>query len=338
MAIDEDKAIIHWDCGRAQVQCLGGMLGPVSFTLSDGRTIQPFAIAPWAQDDTPEHSALPGIMRRLRGEWPCVPFGAPSPPNELPENWQGAPQNAIDEHFHGYSSHHHWDVAELGDDYVVLSIDYPDAYPIRKLRRKICGRQGEPAIDCELTIETRADMTTSIALHPVFKLADRAGHCDIEADFQTGRVLPFDLEPEISQLLPDAEFASLDQVPSKTGHLSLQKLPLAFDTEELVQLCHAKGWAKLTNRSENYQVSLQYDKEHFPNLLLWISNRGRKAYPWNGGFTALGVEPVNGAFDLGPAVSAWQDNPLAKSGVTTTLKLAANATFTTRYTIAVQPC
>ena len=332
---DRDSVSIVWDCGTAQVQRLGGMLGPVWFTLPDGRKIQPFAIAPWADDETPEHAALPGIMRRLRGEWPCVPFGAPSAPGGLPESWRGAPVNSVDPEFHGHSSHHVWDVVEQGDDFVVLSIAYPDAHPIRRLTRKISGRPGAATIDCELTIEARKDVTTTIALHPVFRLADEAGQSEIVADFKFGRVLPFDLEPGVSRLTPDAEFTDLNHVPAKTGFLSLQRLPFEFDTEELVQLCHAGSPVRLIDHCEDYEISLQHDRYLFPSVLLWISNRGRTQYPWNGRFTALGVEPLHGAFDLGPDIGAWPENPLAKSGVSTAIKLTAGEILNTSYSISV---
>ena len=35
-------------------------------------------VAPWA--DEPDSAALPGILQRLRGEWPCVPFGRTAAP------------------------------------------------------------------------------------------------------------------------------------------------------------------------------------------------------------------------------------------------------------------
>ena len=32
--------------------------------------------------------------------------------------------------------------------------------------------------------------------------------------------------------------------------------------------------------------------------MLWISNKGRAAAPWNNRFSGLGVEPVNSYFDI----------------------------------------
>jgi hypothetical protein len=73
-----------WAHGVAAVQGLGGMLGPVTFLLPDGRQVSPLHVAPWF--DEPGRRDQPPILQELRGEWPCVPFGADGP-RVLPEGW-----------------------------------------------------------------------------------------------------------------------------------------------------------------------------------------------------------------------------------------------------------
>ena len=80
----ESMRALAWDHGCLSLQRLAGMLGPVTFLLPDGRQISPLQIAPWFAD--PRRETLPGVLRRLRGEWPCAPFGADAPRN-LPEGW-----------------------------------------------------------------------------------------------------------------------------------------------------------------------------------------------------------------------------------------------------------
>jgi hypothetical protein len=63
------------------------MLGPAWFDLGD-TVVQPFAVAPWADDKGVEHERLPRILRRLRGEWVCVPFGIARSLSDLPEEWR----------------------------------------------------------------------------------------------------------------------------------------------------------------------------------------------------------------------------------------------------------
>ncbi len=78
-----DAWTLRWDFGSATVQSLGGMLGGLELRLPDGRRIRPLAEGDWSAADGPEYAALPPMIRELRGEWPCVPFGKDEP-RELP--------------------------------------------------------------------------------------------------------------------------------------------------------------------------------------------------------------------------------------------------------------
>ena len=83
------------------------------------------------------------------------------------------------------------------------------------------------------------------------------------------------------------------------------------------------------------EFRLTWQKEHFPSLLLWISNRGRKMAPWNGRHVAIGIEPICSPFGLGPA-TALADNPVARSGTPTALAFRKDRPFVTRYRIEAE--
>jgi hypothetical protein len=70
---------LKWAHGEATIQALGGMLGPVRFELGRGQSISPLHVAPWGDD-----ARRPGLMRAMRGEWPCLPFGTVHCPSGLP--------------------------------------------------------------------------------------------------------------------------------------------------------------------------------------------------------------------------------------------------------------
>src|SRR5690349_17412766 len=55
----------------------GGHLGPVTFKV-DGKKISPFSVAPWWNEKLDKR--LPAIIRVLRGDFFCMPFGG----NETP--------------------------------------------------------------------------------------------------------------------------------------------------------------------------------------------------------------------------------------------------------------
>jgi len=267
------------------------MLGPVLFRLPDGRKVSPLHVAPWAGD--PQAASLPGILRALRGDFVCVPFGADRalalagdwahlscPAPEKP----GAP--------HGPSSNAVW---KRQDDGLHLTLVYPDDSPVSLLDRVIRPDPDCPAIDMVLTLHIRRD------------------------------------------LAPAARFADLAAVPLTAGGTAdLSRLPLPYATEELVQLTDAGGRATLTWPGEGFRAHLTWDAGHFPDLILWVSNRGRAAFPWNGRHQALGLEPVCAAFDLGTRISAGP-NPLQTATHPTARSFCAGEVFTTRHRIAVEP-
>ena len=266
-----------------------------------------------------------------------MPFGAPSAPDGLPSGWWKVDVVGAGDDFHGYSSHNEWRLAGEVPGGLEIAIDYPPGHAIRRLRRSIIGQPGKPGVDITLNVEARRDITLPIALHPVFRLPQQVGAARLRTGgFAKGLVYPLPVEPGVSRLKPGGEFAALGAVPAETGPVSLEALPLEFDTEELVQLCGTSGQVSLENRAENYRVTLEYDPAVFPSLLLWVSNRGRRAYPWNGRHLALGVEPVCGAFDLGPEISCNPANPVALAGYPTAIPLRGGQQFSTTYSIAVE--
>jgi hypothetical protein len=279
-----------WAHGDGEVQALGGMLGPVRFRLPGGRLAAPFQVAPWAGENAAE--ALPGILRRLRGEWPCVPFGVER----------------------------------------ALAIDYPGASPIARLERHILPDPAAPAIGIRLVVHARADTVLPIGFHPTFRVPD--GGIVIETA-GGGMTFPAEVEPGVSRLAEGAWFDSLGRVPLRGGgHADLSRLPLPFATEELVQLTHPGGEVALACPAEGFRVWMEWDAAHFPGLAVWVSNRGRAAYPWSGRHQAVGLEPVCAAFDLGPRVSAGA-NPLSRAGHPTARAFRAGEVFSTALRISV---
>ena len=329
-----DQQSLSWDHGVVSVQSLGAMIGPTVFVLPDGRKVSPFHIAPWRQDEVSPD--LPAILRRLRGEWPCVPFGADAV-RDLPLGWAadgvsfsgaGVP--------HGHASNADWRFDDGGGDALVMQCDYPAQHPIRWLRRKVRPDPAAAALDFTLTVTARQACRLPIGLHPTFRLPEASQADLVPPAFRQGRVFPLMVE-STSLLAPDAVFSDLSAVPLATGGaVSLARLPLPGKSEELVQLCGVSGDFVLRYPAEGFQVRLSWNIDHFPSVLLWVSNRGRSYAPWNSRHTALGIEPVCSAFDLGPAVSAGT-NPIAQGGTPTAVAFAPERDFVTRYRIAVEP-
>lgn len=333
---------LSWAHGSLAVQRLGAMLGPVRFDLPSGRNVEPLHIAPWCDDGTisdVELATLPPILQRLRGEWPCVPFGADEPESLAPE-WAAfmgqempLPANPPP---HGESSNCKWNWEVVGHDRLCLSLDYPDDHPIARVERDIIPVPDATAVNIVLRITPRVNCQLPLGLHPTFALPTMAGSASIMPPHaQQIRSYPGSLEPGGEIFTPNAVFTHLTDAPShRGGAMDASRVPFEEPGEDLLQLIGvAEGRVSLDNHAGGYSTTLSWNAEHFPSLLIWYSNRGRQQSPWLGRHTALGLEPVCSAFDLGAAI-ATGNNPIAQQGVPTSLSLRADEVFETHYRIA----
>lgn len=335
MTASDSHRGLGWAHGALTVQRLGAMLAPLTFVLPNGRQVSPMHVAPWAEE--PGSDALPGILRKLRGEWPCVPFGYSVPGEGYTPEWAGlmhaaAPQEEV----HGHSSNALWNWEIADGRHLKLSIAYPADSPVDRLERTITPDPTKPAVDIELKIRVRADCRLPLGLHATFRLpADPFGACIEPGKFSEGRTYPGTVERDAPLFAIDRGFTSLTAVPGRDGNLvDASRVPFAMDTEELLQLNNL-GSVALTNEAESYRVRLTWQQEHFPSLLLWMSNRGRKMAPWNGRHLALGLEPICSPFGLGLA-TALADNPIARAGTLTARSFSAHEDFVTRYRLEAE--
>ena len=310
------------------------MLGPSLFVLPDGRQIAPFHVAPWANE--PGVEGLPGILRRLRGEWPCVPFGSDSD-REAAGDWPASRrEGTVDPFPHGFGSNHDWTFGEQSASSVSLSVAYPADHPIKSLERVVTPDPQGPAIDFELVVNVRYDCNLPISLHPCFRLPAALGamHIEVEGNI-AGVTLPG--EADVSSIFERDQFAPRwSEILLRDGStLDVSRVPLSQRTEDLVQLLDTPGRASLWNSAEGYRARLSWNKDHYPSTLLWFSNFGRAFAPWNGRHLALGVEPVCAAFDLGTQIST-ANNPISRRGVSTYRSFHAGERFVTHYRVEVE--
>ena len=217
-----------------------------------------------------------------------------------------------------------------------MQLDYPAAHPIRRVTRRVTPDPKAPAIDIEFAVEARRACALPLGLHPTFRAPARAGGLRLEpAAYDHVRSFPGDLEPGAELFARNARFARLERAPLRGGgEIDATQPPFAAEIEDLLQIIGIDGAMTLHYLDEGFQARLSWNPAHFPSLLLWFSNQGRKAYPWSGRHRALGVEPVVSAFDLGPAVSNGA-NPIREAGFATAREFAEGEVFATRYRIEV---
>ncbi|MEQ9040782.1 MAG: hypothetical protein RIE24_20765 [Silicimonas sp.] len=329
-------ASIAWKHGVCAVQALGGMIGPALFLLPDGRQVAPLHVAPWWRE--PAAATLPGLLRGMRGEWPCVPFGHETKAHTaLPEAWRAPGDPEPSAWLHGYPSNHDWSIENLSPNAVRLTIDLPASEPIARIDRQISGDPAAPALDFLLRIHARRSCALPLGLHFTFSLpAQPVAASIVVPDAAWGRTYPMLTEPGVSRFAADARFEALDLMPLATGGtMDATRVPFSFPTEEIALVCGLdRGEASLVNTVAGYRATIRWDERQFPALQLWYSGKGRGGPPWNGRHLALGLEPVCSAFDLGERISGHK-NPLSASGVPTVVQLSPKEPFEARYRLEI---
>lgn len=334
----EKLGSLAWDRGRLDVQALGGMMGPVEVVLDDGRAVKPFAVASWGDNPTEAWEATEApLLKRLRGDWLCLPFGLPGKPRaDLDADWlEGLDRNlkSPDPAQHGACSNADWRLDKAEPHALTISFAPDEKFPIARLVRRFSVADGDPTIEIETRIEARAPCELPWGCHPIFRLPDQPGAFEIGLGGNaTLFTYPGYFERGVSRVAHGKTGVRLDAVPMLDGSVqSFAALPLSFDTEELFLVSGHGGAIRLTNRAEGYRAAMEWDPDVLPGLVLWVSNRGRRQPPWNGRHLALGVEPVCGPLELGYAHAVNPKSPLRAHGVATATRFSPERPLETRY-------
>ncbi|HEX3141346.1 MAG TPA: hypothetical protein VHQ87_14895, partial [Rhizobacter sp.] len=118
------------------------------------------------------------------------------------------------------------------------------------------------------------------------------------------------------------------------GHADLSRYPQAADSEELLQVMNVRGAITAHYLDAGWSLTLDWDHQLLPDVMLWVSHGGRLAPPWSGRHYALGVEPLNSAWDLGRVTQLPEDHPLAtRRGV----RLTPDSPCVIRSRLSAQP-
>jgi hypothetical protein len=323
---------LAWRCGSLSVQRHGGMLAPLTFIVEGGRQVSPLYLAPWAAEQS--RPALPPILNNLRGEWPCVPFGSYRPKDGFTPDWASVIGSGDgDPCLHGFGSNVPWNWSKVTPYEVELRCRYPVNDDIEELIRRITPVPDRAAVDIELEVKARRRTRLPVGLHFTF-CKPRTRAILRPGAFRDAWTYPGPPYEDIQAFAPNRRFQDLGRVPaSDGGHIDATQFPLPVPAEDLIQLNEVDGHFVMDLPGDDNRVSLAWNREHFPSVLLWMSNRGLLKPPWNGEHVALGVEPVCSAFGLGLDATR-NKNPLAQSGVNTVIEFDPATPFRTTYRIS----
>lgn len=317
---------------EAFVTVTGGQLGPATFYRRN-RKLRPFSVAPWAQEK--EGPPLPAIIKVLRGDFFCLPFGG----NDTPYKGEKHP-------VHGETANARWrfEALDRRQGRVSLRLSLQTKIRVGRVDKAISLVEGHNAIYSEHIISgMRGPM--GMGHHAMLKFPIAPGSGVISTSgFLFGQVFPGEFEsPEkggYTSLKPGAEFTSLDRVPMLNGRSAdLSRFPARRGFEDLVLMVTDPqvpfAWTAVTFPNERYVWFALKDPHVLRHTVFWLSNGGRHYLPWSGRHTGvMGIEDVTAYFHYGLSESA-RANPLSKRGFPTCVNLKAGEPLTVRYIMGV---
>lgn len=317
---------------EAFVSELGGHVGPVNFRVK-GRKVQPYSVAPWAEEKT-DPKLIP-ILKVLRGDFFCMPFGG----NATPFCGERHP-------VHGETANARWKLESWkstgGRHCLHLSL----ATKVRRGRvdKRLWLVDGESVVYSQHVI-SGMNGPMNLGHHAMLKFPDQPGSGRVSTSrFVFGEVFPAAFElPEkagYSWLKPGAQFKSLAKVPTIAGDTAdLSRYPARRGFEDLVMMVSdpklSFAWTAVVFPAEGYVWYALKDPRILCETVFWISNGGRHYPPWSGRHVGvMGLEEVTSYYAMGLAESARQ-NPVSKKGLRTVLSLSAKKPLVVPYIMGV---
>ncbi|MBL8906698.1 MAG: hypothetical protein JNM20_08480 [Rhizobiales bacterium] len=311
---------IETDYARGTVYPTGALFTGIEFKIPSGRWVKPMATAPWGEVLDPE---IPGHLRRLGGEFFCLPFGGGGTVRDPVAGWENLVTAPTNEPMHGPAANEDWTFIAQEAHSVRLSLDLPDEYAVSRIERCIALGTDRPFTRSTVSLEIRRDGRVPLAFHPILRLPEELSRLELSADFAQGFTYPALIEPDRMACEPGKTFASLQHVPKRRGgSVDLSHLPLGPRVDDVVLLAGMNGPLRAAFHDDGYELTVDWPRSLLPHCLVWIHDRGIDVPPWNASYRGIGIEPLASAFDAPWAVSEGE-NPLAKAGFPTALALSA---------------
>ncbi|PWU09848.1 MAG: hypothetical protein C5B47_02930 [Verrucomicrobia bacterium] len=325
-----------WAIGSSHVYaaltCQGGHLGPVSFRIGQ-HGLAPGAVAPWATEKISKE--IPVMLRVLRGDFFCMPFGG----NETPWKKERHP-------LHGETANEKWVrvSSETHKEGSFLHVRMQTAVRKGHVDKLIILKAGHSAVYCQHLVRGMLG-PMNFGHHAMLKFPAYEGSGRVSmSPFIYGQVFPgmFENPAEggYTSLLAGAEFEKLDAVPlERGGFADLSRYPARRGFEDLVQVAadpqSQLSWTAVTfPRDRCVWFSLK-DPRVLTSTILWHSNGGRHYPPWNGRHrNVLGLEEVTSYFHTGLAESAAK-NPLNERGIPTSAILTPKRPLIVNFIMAM---
>ena len=326
--LGQKTSLIYTSLVETGVTTLGGQLWPAKFRVGN-RWISPLSAAPWAL----EKAALPNILKVLRGDFFCMPFGGNST------------VHAGERHpIHGETANGKWK-SEPSPDPGTLHFSLRTKVRPARVDKFISIVEGHPAI-YQRHVVSGMSGRMPLGYHAMLHFPKQGSARISTSDFVHGQVFPGPFENPVeggySCLKKGAAFSSLKNVPKADGgKADLSVYPAREGFEDLVMLASDPAlpfaWTAAVVAEEGWVWFSLKDPRILRSTIFWMSNGGRHYPPWSGRHRGvIGLEDVTSYFHHGHAESV-RANPLSKAGIPTSLEFAPDTSVSINSIMAVAP-
>jgi hypothetical protein len=320
---------------QVAVTQVGGHL-IAAFDRASAAPIRPYHVSPWQEEQAPGQSPIePPILRVLRGDFFCMPFGA----NEEAVDGQQHPP-------HGETANGTWELVSQNGGDGVTSLTLALATKVRpgKVTKQLALVDGQPVIYGTHVIEGFAGKTP-LAHHATLAMPETEKMLRVSTSpFRFGLTKPNQFSDpakrEYQSLAINARFSDLHHVPQifkDAPDADCTSFPARRGFADLLCVVNepstktgGPAWTAAVDNEKHFCWFALKDPAVLPITVFWIENHGRHAPPWSGRNSCLGLEDVCGNFSDGLAPSL-RENELTKEGVPTTIELKADQPTSIRY-------
>jgi hypothetical protein len=277
----------------------GAMTAPVFFHFDSGKTVQPYFISPW-QDEN-KFGMGNDCLKNLRGEFFCLPFGG-----------NGDPVNGVTFPCHGETATAKWSCksAERTGSKVQLVLEMKLSLTEGEVQKKITLDDDQEAVYIEHVV-SGLEGDFPIGHHAILNYPDPDEKMYLAADrFDLGMVHPGifsdPVNKEFQCLLPGAEFDDLTKVPSmfkSPDTIDCTTYPMPVGYTDIFAMfrkpADTPAWTAVVFPERGYIWYALKDSAVLPGTAIWNANQGRYGEPWNGRTSCIGIEDCCSFFACG---------------------------------------
>ncbi len=296
----------------------GGQMAPVRFFADSENPVEPYYISPWQEESEPVDG--PGVLKSLRGDFFCMPFG-------------GDNAHAGEVHPpHGEVSGENWSFVDGSADRdreSHIELELETKVRPGKVSKRIALRRGHSTIYISHKIEgfsgpvtlghhaiMPGDRTHYLSTPPLITgLTDTAPPPSSSGEyFSADPGQFFERLSDVPTIWKDPSTADYSVFPSRDGFVDILQVFPELPEEGKPM------WFTAAVPSHGYLWYSLKSPGILPSTVIWQENHGRHGAPWNGRNSCVGIEEVLGFLASGLGVSAVE-NSLTKRGLRTSMEL-----------------